>query len=88
MALITRSPDLSLEQIEPVLNAFEIHKLADGSGMLVGFVDASLNPLLAANEWAGNAPQAPFQSLGQGSAHRCGALGQTGCRSHADPTQP
>ncbi len=39
MALITRSPDLSLEQIPPVSNAFEIHKLADGSGMLVGFVE-------------------------------------------------
>ena len=40
MALITQSPDLSLEQIPPVSNAFEIHKLADGSGMLVGFVEA------------------------------------------------
>ncbi len=38
MALITRSPDLSLEQIPPLSNAFEIHTLADGSGMLVGFV--------------------------------------------------
>jgi hypothetical protein len=36
MALITRSPDLSLEQLPPVSSAFEIHKLADGSGMLVG----------------------------------------------------
>jgi len=43
MALITRSPDLSLEQMPPVSNAFEIHKLADGSGMLVGFVETSLS---------------------------------------------
>jgi len=50
MALITRSPDLSLEQIPPVSNAFEIHKLVDGSGMLVGFVEASLEPQLTASE--------------------------------------
>jgi len=42
MALITRSPDLSLEQIQPVLNAVEIHKLADGSGIPVEFVETSL----------------------------------------------
>ena len=50
MALITQSPDLSLEQIPPVSNAFEIHKLADGSGMLVGFVEANLKPQLTASE--------------------------------------
>jgi hypothetical protein len=50
MALITRSPDLSLEQVPPVSNAFEIHKLADGSGMLVGFVEANLKPQLTASE--------------------------------------
>ena len=50
MALITRSPDLSMEQIPPVSNAFEIHKLADGSGMLVGFVRKNLKPQLTASE--------------------------------------
>lgn len=50
MALITRSPDLSLEQMLPVSNAFEIHKLADGSGMLVGFVEASLKSQLMSHE--------------------------------------
>jgi len=50
MALITRSPDLSIEQVPPVPNAFEIHKLADGSGMLVGFVEASLKPQLTTSE--------------------------------------
>ena len=49
MALITRSPDLSIEQAPPVPNAFEIHKLADGSGMLVGFVEAGLKPQLTAS---------------------------------------
>ncbi len=49
MALITRSPDLSIEQAPPVPNAFEIHKLADGSGMLVGFVEASLKSQLTAS---------------------------------------
>ena len=50
MALITRSPDLSLEQMPPVSNAYEIHKLADGSGMLVGFVEANLKPQLTASQ--------------------------------------
>lgn len=50
MALITRSPDLSIEQIPSVSNAFEIHKLADGSGMLVGFVEASLKLQLTVSE--------------------------------------
>lgn len=50
MALITQSPDLTIEQVPPVSNAFEIHKLADGSGMLVGFVEASLKPQLTASE--------------------------------------
>lgn len=50
MALITRSPDLSLEQTPPVSSAFEIHKLADGSGMLVGFVEANLKAQLTASE--------------------------------------
>jgi hypothetical protein len=46
LALITQSPDLPLEQVPPVSNAYEIHKLADGSGMLVGFVEAKLKPQL------------------------------------------
>jgi hypothetical protein len=50
MALITRSPDLSIEQVSPVPNAFEIHKLADGSGKLVGYVEAGLKPRLTASE--------------------------------------
>jgi hypothetical protein len=50
MALITRSPDLSIAQAPPVSNAFEIHKLADGSAMLVGFVETSLKPQLTASE--------------------------------------
>ena len=46
LALITQSPDLPFEQTPPTPNAFEIHKLADGSGMLVGFVEANLKPQL------------------------------------------
>ncbi|OGW48952.1 MAG: hypothetical protein A2V62_05415 [Nitrospirae bacterium RBG_19FT_COMBO_58_9] len=46
LALVTQSPDLPLEQAPPAANAFEIHKLADGSGMLVGFVAADLKPEL------------------------------------------
>lgn len=38
LALVTQSPDLALERVSPSTNAYEIHKLADGSGMLVGFM--------------------------------------------------
>ena len=50
LALITQSPDLSLEQTPSTSNAFEIHKLADGSGMLVGFVEANLKPQLTPSQ--------------------------------------
>lgn len=50
LALVMQSPDLPLEQTPPSANAYEIHKLADGSGMLVGFVAADLKPLLASSE--------------------------------------
>jgi len=54
MALITRSPDLPIEQVPPASHAFEIHKLADGSGMVVGFVEASLKSQLTAKERSKN----------------------------------
>ena len=38
LALVTQSPDLVLERTPPSSNAYEIHKLADGSGLLVGFL--------------------------------------------------
>jgi hypothetical protein len=46
MALVTQSPDLLMERTPSAANAFEIQKLADGSGMLVGFVGADLKPQL------------------------------------------
>lgn len=39
MALVTQSPDLQLERVASASHAYEIHKLADGSGLLVGFMD-------------------------------------------------
>ncbi len=50
LALVTQSPDLPLEQTPPATNAYEIHKLADGSGMLVGFVEADLKPQLTPSQ--------------------------------------
>jgi len=46
MALVARVPDLQLERVAPAGNAFEVHKLADGNGMLVGFVAPELLPQL------------------------------------------
>ncbi|MCX5723745.1 MAG: hypothetical protein NTX84_04340 [Nitrospirae bacterium] len=50
LALVMQSPDLPLEQTPPSANAYEIHKLADGSGMLVGFVAADFKSLLTPSE--------------------------------------
>jgi len=50
MALITRSPDLPFEAVSPTPNSFEIHKLADGTGMLVGFVEAQFKPQLTSSQ--------------------------------------
>jgi len=44
MALVTQSPDLALERAPPTTNAYEVHKLADGSGLLVGFIAPDLTP--------------------------------------------
>ena len=46
MALVTQSPDLVLDRVPSVANAYEIHKLADGNVMLVGFVGSDLVPLI------------------------------------------
>jgi len=48
MALVTQSPDLMLERNAPFSNAYEIHKLTDGSGMVVGFIDKALIPQITA----------------------------------------
>ncbi|HJT22299.1 MAG TPA: hypothetical protein VJ746_17640 [Nitrospira sp.] len=44
MALVTQSPDLTIDRTAPASNAFEVHKLADGSGMLVGFIGKDVVP--------------------------------------------
>ncbi len=46
LALVSQSPDMLLERTAPAANAYEIHKLADGSALVVGFVSADLKPLL------------------------------------------
>lgn len=46
MALVTQSPDMLLQRVAPAANAYEIHKLADGSAMVVGFVSPDLKPQL------------------------------------------
>jgi len=39
---VTQSSDLVLERVAPTSNAYEIHKLADGNGMVVGFIEKAL----------------------------------------------
>jgi hypothetical protein len=39
MALVTQSPDLVLERVASTANAYEIHKITGGNGLLVGFMN-------------------------------------------------
>ena len=50
MALVTQSPDLALERVPPAANAYEIHKLTDGSGLLVGFMQGDLVPQVSPSQ--------------------------------------
>lgn len=52
LVLVTQSPDLVLERVSTVPNAYEIHKLADGSGLLVGFVGKEMASHIAPKERA------------------------------------
>lgn len=42
LALVTQSPDLVLDRIASTDNDYEIHKISDGSGLLVGFMAKEL----------------------------------------------
>jgi hypothetical protein len=42
LALVTQSPDLILDRTASTDNDYEIHKLSDGSGLLVGFMEKDL----------------------------------------------
>lgn len=50
MALVTQSPDLMLERMSSSPGSYEIHKLADGSGLLVGFVGNEVVPQIRVSE--------------------------------------
>lgn len=50
LVLVTQSPDLALERVSTVPNAYEIHKLADGSGLLVGFTGREMASHIAPKE--------------------------------------
>ena len=50
LALVTQSPDLMLEQVSSSSGSYEIHKLGDGSGLLVGFVGNEVVPQIKQSE--------------------------------------
>lgn len=62
MALVTQSPDLQLERVASTANAYEIHKLADGSGLLVGFMDRETASQISPGERAKNLRIALYSS--------------------------
>ncbi len=69
LALITQSPDLPLELMPPTPNSFEIHKLADGSGMLVGFVEPNLKPQLTPSQRPKNIRLALYSNPSEKAPH-------------------
>ena len=50
MALVTQSPDLELERVASTFNAYEIHKVADGNGLLVGFMSTDAASQISPSE--------------------------------------
>lgn len=50
LALVTQSPDLMLERVSSSSGSYEIHKLGDGSGLLVGFVGHEVVPQIKPSE--------------------------------------
>jgi len=50
MALATQSPDLILEQAPTAVNAYEIHKVADGNGLVIGFVGKDVAQAIKPNQ--------------------------------------
>jgi hypothetical protein len=69
MALVTQSPDLPLERTPSAANAFEIQKLADGSGMLVGFVGADLKTQLTPSQRPKNVRLALYSNPSDKAPH-------------------
>lgn len=50
IALVTQSPDLELERVASTSNAYEIHKVADGNGLLVGFMNREATSQITPSE--------------------------------------
>ncbi len=69
IALVTQSPDLVLDSVAPGLNAYEVHKLADGSGMLVGFVGQDLISPLRSAERPKNIRISLFSNIHDKASH-------------------
>lgn len=50
MALVTQTPDLVLKRVASTANAYEIHKVGGGGGLLVGFMDRETASQIAPTE--------------------------------------
>jgi hypothetical protein len=50
MSLVMQSPDLELERVASSPHAYEIHKVADGNGLLVGFMSREAASQISSGE--------------------------------------
>ena len=69
LALVMQSPDLGLERVAPAANAYEVHKLADGSGLLVGFMGKDLMPQVAPTQRPKNVRIALYSNTSDKAPH-------------------
>ena len=69
LALVTQSPDLAVARVAPAENAYEIHKLADGSGMLVGFMGSELMTQVAPSQRPKNVRIALYSNPSEKAPH-------------------
>ena len=63
MALVTQSADIELERMASTSNAYEIHKVADGNGMVVGFMDREAASQISPSERPKNLRIALYSNL-------------------------
>ena len=69
LALVTQSPDLAVARVAPAENAYEIHKLADGSGLLVGFMGSELMTQVAPSQRPKNVRIALYSNPSEKAPH-------------------
>lgn len=65
MVLVMQNPDLELERVASTPHAYEIHKVTDGGGLVVGFMDKELASQISPSERPKNLRIALYSRLAE-----------------------